>query len=245
MGSQRALETVRGVVDAVWLQDRRSPTAQKPPRQVWTHPEFSGVDIDLSVMTTSGLAVANPSGEVRSIDFHELYWAHLMSETRAVAVLLWLFELVRKGPRLKPGMRALWWGASIFLCILLASVVLLGLHAVLLFLGHPPLIDDNHIVFGVVESGAIRLSNHGYHEPEALFLAPFFVLFMAAAYVALASLWQRAFRIAIPAVVVTVVTSGFISEPATSRFARQRSCFCPSFSRSAWPVSPWGNGARA
>jgi hypothetical protein len=207
MGSQRALETVRGVIDAVWLQDPSNPLSQEPPRQVWTHPEYSGIDIDLSVMTTSGLAVNIPGGsQTRSIDFHELYWAHLMSETRALAVLLWLFELVRKGPRLKPSMRALWWGASVFLCILLASVVLLGLHATLLFLGHPPLIDDNHIIFGTVESGTVRLSNHGYHEPEALVLAPFFVLFMVATYVALASLWKRAFRIAIPAIIVTGIT---------------------------------------
>jgi hypothetical protein len=122
-------------------------------------------------------------------------------------VLLWLFELVRKGPRLKLGMRALWWGASVFLCILLASVVLLGLHGALLFLGHPPLIDDNHILFGTLESGAIRLSNHGYHEPEALVLAPFFVLCMVATYVALASLWKRAFRIAIPGIIVAGITS--------------------------------------
>jgi hypothetical protein len=208
MGSQRALETVRGVVDAAWLQDANDPNADIPPRRVWTHPEYSGIDIDLSVMTTSSLSVNAPNGQQnRSIDFHELYWAHLMSETRAVAVLLWLFELVRKGPRLKPGMRALWWGASIFLCILAASVILLGLHAALQFLGHPPLIDDNHIPFGAVDnSGLIKLSNHGYHEPEALILAPFFVLFMVAAYVALASLWKRAFRIAIPAIVVTIVT---------------------------------------
>jgi hypothetical protein len=206
MGSQRALETVRGVVDAVWLQGGNSSTSPGSPRQVWTHPEYSGVDIDLSVMTTSGLPVNNPAGEVRSIDFHELYWAHLMSETRAVAVLLWLFELVRKGPRLKPGMRALWWGASVFLCILLASIVLLGLHASLLFLGHPPLIDDRHILFGVLDGSSIKLINHGYHEPEALILAPFFVVFMVATYVAIAALWKRAFRIAIPAVLASAAT---------------------------------------
>lgn len=206
MGSQRALETVRGVVDAAWVEGGKDSNSPGSPRQVWTHPEYSGVDIDLSVMTTSGLPVNNPTGEVRSIDFHELYWAHLMSETRAVAVLLWLFELVRKGPRLKPGMRALWWGASVFLCMLLASIVLLGLHTSLLFLGHPPLIDDNHIPLGILEGSSIKLANHGYHEPEALILAPFFVLFMVATYVAIAALWKRAFRIAIPAVITSGVT---------------------------------------
>ena len=131
IGNQRAVETVRGVVNAVWLQDADDPASDKPPRQVWTHPEYSGVDIDLSVITTSDLSVETPGGhQKRSIDFHELYWAHLMSETRAVAVLLWLFELVRKGPRLKPEMRALWWACAVFLCTVLASVVLVVLHVI-------------------------------------------------------------------------------------------------------------------
>ena len=106
-------------------------------------------------MTTSKLAPGAPGGYARSIDFHELYWAHLMSETRAVAVFLWLFEMVRKGPRLKPGMRAVWWGASVFLCMLLASIVLLGLHATLLFLGHPPLLDEVGLL------SALSFQDHG------------------------------------------------------------------------------------
>ena len=96
MGSQRALDTVRGVLEAVWLDTDEKPG--KDGKRYWLHPEQKVDDIDLSVMTTSEI-----SGTVdgRSADFHELYWAHLMSETRAVAVLLWLFELVRKGPRLR------------------------------------------------------------------------------------------------------------------------------------------------
>lgn len=229
MGSQRALETVRGVVDAAWLQDPNDPKSAKPPRQVWTHPEYSGVDIDLSVMTTSGLSVNVPGGKQdRSIDFHELYWAHLMSETRAIAVLLWLFELVRKGPRLKPGMRALWWGASIFLCMLLASVILLGLHAALQFLSHPPLIDDNHLLFGTVDKDAvIKLRNHPYHESEVLILAPFFVLFMVATYVTLASLYKRAFRIAMPAAVVTVITYWIYFRTGNEQIRQVATLFLP------------------
>ena len=103
MGSQRALDTVRGVVNAVWMDDE--PSAKR----YWLHPEQRSRDVDLSVITTNGVPGTR---DQRSVDFHELYWAHLMSETRAVAVLLWLFELVRKGPRLKRGMRALWWGAT-------------------------------------------------------------------------------------------------------------------------------------
>ena len=69
----------------------------------------------------------------RLVDFHELYWAHLMSETKAVAVLLWLYELCRKGPIMKLGMNGLWWAAAIFLCLMNLSFAVLVLHGVLLF----------------------------------------------------------------------------------------------------------------
>jgi hypothetical protein len=108
MGSQRALDTVRGVVNSIWLDDEPSS------KRYWMHPEKRDNDADLSVITTNEIP---GTADNRSADFHELYWAHLMSETRAVAVLLWLFELVRKGPRLKRGMRALWWERrSIYAC---------------------------------------------------------------------------------------------------------------------------------
>ncbi len=50
IGSQRALETVRGVIRGVWL-DEKNP-ADKGKR-IWTHPERDGSDIDLAVMTTN------------------------------------------------------------------------------------------------------------------------------------------------------------------------------------------------
>jgi hypothetical protein len=121
MGSQRPLETVRGVVEAVWLEGDHSATGKQ---RMWTHPERSGVDdIDLPVITTNFV----PNTDHRRIDFHELYWAHLMSETRAVAVLLWLFELARMGPRLKPSIAAVYWRALVFLALLVLSVSLLAI----------------------------------------------------------------------------------------------------------------------
>jgi hypothetical protein len=204
MGSQRALDTVRGVVSAVWLDKDEEPGPND--KRFWLHPERKHNDLDLSVITTSEV---EETPDKRSVDFHELYWAHLMSETRAVAVLLWLFELVRKGPRLKSGMRALWWGATIFLCLLVQSVVLLVLHGVLLFLGNPPLIADGTIQFGTTNQSSVLLSSHFYHEPEALLLAPFFVLFMAASYAVLFSALRGAWKIMIVAVVLAAISGVF------------------------------------
>jgi hypothetical protein len=200
MGSQRALDTVRGVVNAVWMDDEPSS------KRYWLHPEKRNNDVDLSVITTNEIP---GTIDKRSADFHELYWAHLMSETRAVAVLLWLFELVRKGPRLKAGMRALWWGATIYLCLLVQSVVLLVLHGILLLLSNPPLIDEK-VQFGVIkEAGSIFLSNHPYHEPEALLLAPFFVLFMAATFAAIFATWRGAWKILVGAVALAAISGAF------------------------------------
>jgi hypothetical protein len=111
----------------VWL-DNQNPDDRG--KRVWTHPERNVADIDLSVMTTNEVP---KSKDKRVVDFHELYWAHLMSETKAVAVLLWLYELCRKGPIMKPGMNGLGWAAAIFLCLLNLSFAVLALQGVLLF----------------------------------------------------------------------------------------------------------------
>jgi hypothetical protein len=193
IGSQRALETVRGVVEAAWLQDPDDSASDKPPREVWTHPEYSGVDIDLSVITTSGLSVDTPGGhQNRSIDFHELYWAHLMSETRAIAVLLWLFELVRKGPRLRPGLNPLWWVASTFLCVVVLSIVLLALAGIQLF-SH---VSCDH--FGK----ACKLYE--------ILAAPIFVISAIAFCVLLAALYWRAVRWIIPLLIAVAVSYGLL-----------------------------------
>ena len=79
---------MRGIINAVWLdKDGKPGTGDK---RYWLHPERKNDDIDLAVLTTSSVP---DTTDHRSVDFHELYWAHLVSETRAVAVLLWLFEL--------------------------------------------------------------------------------------------------------------------------------------------------------
>ncbi|HWK94734.1 MAG TPA: hypothetical protein VNR39_04855 [Pseudolabrys sp.] len=162
MGSQRPLETVRGVIDAVWFACGVPDPAPKPedriedqPREIWSHPEASGADIDLTVMTTSGLKTA--SGETRSIDFHELYWAHLMSETRAVAVLLWLLELARRGPNVTTAIKPLYYVAVIFLSLLALSISLLALQGITWFAGQVPPVRPEAAFDGSTEVHALTL----------------------------------------------------------------------------------------
>lgn len=128
IGNQRPLDTLRGVVDAVWTTDRR---VGGPKPDHWLHFDRAVGDIDLPVVTTSTVA-----GQRHQIEFHELYWAHVMAETRLVAVLLWLFEFVRKGPRpLRPDVARVWHVAVPFLVVAITAAVLLLLQAGLAFLG--------------------------------------------------------------------------------------------------------------
>lgn len=153
IGSQRALETVRGVIKAVWLNGENPYDAG---RRIWSHPERDTADIDLTVMTTNEVP---ESSDRRAVDFHELYWAHQMSETKPVAVLLWLYELCRKGPIMKEGMNGLWWGASIFLCFMNLSLAWLLTKGAIMFgqicavqnlLVAPFLLILSSLVFGLV-----------------------------------------------------------------------------------------------
>jgi hypothetical protein len=164
MGIQRPLDTVRGVIKAVWLSGRIEDAANK----VWFHPERSGIDIDLAVITTNWVPGTIPN---RSVDFHELYWSHLMSETRGIAVLLWLFELARKGPRLKPNMALVWGAAALFLVLMILSTAL--------------------IVLKVIE----RLAEV-HTQPDSILFAPVLMFAIFGIGSSLIFIWFRAWRLA-------------------------------------------------
>jgi hypothetical protein len=184
MGSQRPLDTVRGVVDAVWLRGDHSARGE---RRTWNHPELGGVDIDLPVITTNFV----PETDHRRIDFHELYWAHLMSETRAVAVLLWLFELARMGPRLKHSIRPLYWVAVVFLTLLVLSISLLATQFALQF------------VRWVIESANIQIPEE--RDFHSLVYVALVIVVVACGSIAIISALKRALRLALPSALVTVV----------------------------------------
>jgi hypothetical protein len=57
-GNQRALETVRGVAAAVL----------PPGTKLWLHPEMSGVDVDLSVLSANRIETVEGR---REVDFHD------------------------------------------------------------------------------------------------------------------------------------------------------------------------------
>jgi hypothetical protein len=207
MGIQRPLDTVRHIVNAIWLDVNKQ-------NKVWMHPERSAVDIDLPVITTSPIPGVTPE---RSVDFHELYWSHLMSETRAVAVLLWLFELARKGPRLKPNMRLVWWAGALILVLLMLSVSFLGLETI------------------------ARLADVQMH-PDSILIAPalmFLILFVLSATL---FFWNRAWVfVGFSVVLGGICAALFASEPVQSgKFVGQ---ILPALvaTMATWvTMGPWG-----
>ncbi|MGV8840444.1 MAG: hypothetical protein ACWA6X_09090 [Bauldia sp.] len=130
IGNQRPLDTLRGVVETVWTTDA---SVSAPKARHWLQIGRKTGDLDLPVVTTSTV-----SGRSHQVEFHELYWAHLMAGTRLVAVLLWLFDLVRKGPQpLRPDVARLWYLAVPFLVAAIAAAVLVVMDGGLRLVGIP------------------------------------------------------------------------------------------------------------
>lgn len=141
MGNQRPLNTMREIVDALYTSDPALEVVNEsfPPhsRPYWSWLSRANTNVDLPVITTAAIKTG-PNGNVehRRIDFHEFYWADIMSENRFVAVPLWLFELVRKGAsRMLPGLRPLWLIVGVLLAWWLMSAVYLVEWGVMHFLG--------------------------------------------------------------------------------------------------------------
>jgi hypothetical protein len=131
MGNQRPLETTRGLIDALYgAHDQKTDLVVKKSgdteRPLWFALDRTISDTDLPVVTTGEVLTAD--GSHRNIDFHEFYWAPAMSEVRFVAVPLWLFALIRKGPsRMLPGVRPLWFLIGILLAFWIWSATLLAI----------------------------------------------------------------------------------------------------------------------
>jgi len=105
-----------------------------------------------------------------------------MSETRAVAVLLWLFELARKGPFLKPSIGPLYWGALIFLALLVLSASLIAIQFTVQFI---------QLVARFAEPQYSSAADS--HSLIFVFLT---VVIAASCSAFAVSIWKRAFRLA-------------------------------------------------
>ncbi|MEY2926689.1 MAG: hypothetical protein RL367_1166 [Pseudomonadota bacterium] len=128
MGSQRPLATLRGVVDALWLD------GSDGAKDLWyTYPKSDdGSALDTPTIQTDD---KNPGG---IFEFHELYWAPIMARASTATVPLWLFELMRKGPgTLRNNILVAWHLGAFLVGAWLYSFSLIGLAIVSHYLGFP------------------------------------------------------------------------------------------------------------
>ncbi len=116
MGSQSPMETLRGLVQAVWTS---VPALGKSGKALtWSQRDRMSDNLELWRITTN----SDTSG-VRT-DFFEFYWADMMEDTKLSSVVSWLVRLfVRSPKRVPPAVMVPWlagWvGAIIFLLIFL------------------------------------------------------------------------------------------------------------------------------
>lgn len=151
MGNQRPLETLRGLFNGAF-------TAAARPR-MWLRPSHV-TGTDLPVITTRSVEVG---GRSQPMEFHEFYWAHHMGETRFVAAVLWLLELMRKGPEYaakrtdlrtgsppanRPDIQVMWWLGAVFLA--LAALAAVSLATNLLPIFGIPVMEHGALVGAVV-----------------------------------------------------------------------------------------------
>lgn len=136
IGSQRPLQTLRNAADAIYASDpgfHRQAGGKDDPDpwpDLWLtfDRDVSERDVGLPMLTTPSIAGAGQPPHY--VGFQECYWAHLVSETRLVAVPLWLFELIRKGPwAMQPGIRPLWPAITVASSLWLAAFAFLALTA--------------------------------------------------------------------------------------------------------------------
>jgi len=120
MGEQRPMDTLWGLVTALW---KRDPEVSDPdPNRVFTYSKPDDVtgSFELRRITT-GLGVIG-----RRFDFFECYWAHLMSGNTVDAVVSAVTTLLlRKRSTVPPRLVAVW----IFGCVamLLLSLLVIGI----------------------------------------------------------------------------------------------------------------------
>lgn len=103
MGEQRPMDTIRGVVDALWSCDRDLVPADNA--ETYSMPDTMSGSFDLRRITTRHAELED--GLSKRADFFEFYWAHLMTGNTVGSVATWLWGLLWRPPWTVPG-RLLW-----------------------------------------------------------------------------------------------------------------------------------------
>lgn len=119
MGEQRPMETLRGLVAALWTSDEE--VSRKRRARTFSKPEEIVGNFELRRITTMRGA---PPADKR-FDFFEFYWQHLMRENDLGTVVDWTFRLLRRRPGRVPKSLFPIWSALWFIILVFATVWML------------------------------------------------------------------------------------------------------------------------
>lgn len=122
MGEQRPMETLWGVVAALFTTD---PDLGPPrARKVWSKPEDITGSFELRRVTTADAKLEG--GQDKRVDFFEFYWAHLMTGNTIKGVTSWLFGLLFRDPRTVPSRLVGPWASGVVAYGIVALALLLA-----------------------------------------------------------------------------------------------------------------------
>lgn len=121
IGSQTPMETLRGIVEAVW---KGAPPPELSGKALtWSQRDRMSGNVELWRITTNG------DKKGKRTDFFEFYWADLMEDTKLASVVSWLQRLFVRGiGRVPDNLRAPWWfGWAMVVALLLMLLAVGGL----------------------------------------------------------------------------------------------------------------------
>lgn len=98
MGEQKPMDTLRGLVGALWTHD--PDIAGEHAGTVYSKPDPITGSFELRRITTRNAPLED--GELKRADFFEFYWAHLMTGNTASSVTSWLCGLLLRRPSSVP-----------------------------------------------------------------------------------------------------------------------------------------------
>lgn len=129
MGEQRPMETLWGLVSALWTEDDAilgAPPKQFDAKAIWSKPESITGSYELRRITTDFAILEH--GKPKRLDFFEFYWANLMTGNTIKSVWGWLFGLLFRLPSSVPRPLLGFWVLGVMLYSI--SALLLALAAI-------------------------------------------------------------------------------------------------------------------
>ena len=148
MGEQRPMETLWGVVEALWTKD---PDIKARTNEVWSKPENVTGSYELRRVTTAETPLGD-GGNTR-VDFFEFYWAHLMTGNTIRGVTSWLWTLLFRSPASVPPRLIGPWLSGLIAYIVVALALLYvpahKAHQLPQWLDNPQLVTIAGVIAGI------------------------------------------------------------------------------------------------